>query len=68
VKIKRIQPSPRLRAAWDRRRRSLREAVDRGQSTLEWVIIMAACALLIAIVYAAVHSKILEKIGIINGS
>jgi hypothetical protein len=38
---------------------------DRG-SALEWVLIAAATALIIAAVYAAVQAKALEKIGIIN--
>jgi hypothetical protein len=41
------------------------EERDRG-SALEWVLIAAATALIIAAVYAAIQAKALEKIGIIN--
>lgn len=39
---------------------------DKGASALEWVLISAAVALIIAAVYAAIQSKALEKIGIID--
>jgi len=42
------------------------EERDRGASALEWVLISAAVALIIAAVYAAIQAKALEKIGIIN--
>ncbi|GAA1923834.1 hypothetical protein [Streptantibioticus ferralitis] len=61
----------RLCVALLRRWITLRDATterDRGQSTAEWVIILAAVAVLIGLVYAAVHAKVLQKIGIINGA
>lgn len=41
---------------------------DAGYSVTEWVFITAAGATVAGLIYAAVQSKALEKIGIINGS
>lgn len=41
---------------------------DRGASAFEWVVITAATAALIALVFTAVNGKTLEKINIIDGS
>ena len=38
----------------------------RGASALEWVLIAAATVAIIALVYAAINSKVAEKIGVIN--
>jgi hypothetical protein len=63
-----IKMPPRLHAAARRRWEVLHEYGDRGASAFEWVLITAFCALMITAVYAAVNSKVLEKIGIIKGS
>jgi len=41
---------------------------DAGYSVMEWVFITAAGATVAAAIYAAINSKVLEKIGIIKGS
>ncbi|MEU5108467.1 hypothetical protein AB0H07_40465 [Streptomyces sp. NPDC021354] len=45
-----------------------RQLSDLGYSVTEWVFITAAGATVAGLIYAAVQSKALEKIGIINGS
>lgn len=42
------------------------EERERGESALGWVLIAAATVAIIALVYAAINSKVAEKIGVIN--
>ncbi|CAM5676180.1 hypothetical protein SANTM175S_09014 [Streptomyces antimycoticus] len=43
-------------------------STDAGYSVTEWVIITAGGATIAGLIYAAINGKVLEKIGIINGS
>jgi hypothetical protein len=49
------------------RLRGRRGVSDRG-SALEWVLIAAACALMIGVIYLAINGKVQEKIGDINNA
>ncbi|MGI5346605.1 hypothetical protein ACQEU8_35695 [Streptomyces sp. CA-250714] len=41
---------------------------DAGYSVMEWVFITAAGATVAALIYAAINTKVLEKINVIKGS
>jgi hypothetical protein len=52
-----------LRARWDQ----LKNAADNGQSTTELAVMAAVLVVVAGLVVAAIRTKVLEKIGIING-
>ncbi|MFD7283846.1 hypothetical protein ACFV80_44390 [Streptomyces sp. NPDC059862] len=52
-----------LRARWEQ----LKSAGDAGQSTTELAVMAAVLIVVAGLVVAAIRTKVLEKIGIING-
>ena len=52
-----------LRARWDK----LKNADDAGQSTTELAVMAAVLIVVAGLVVAAIRTKVLEKIGIIDG-